>query len=42
MTFGKKGKLNVNLRYINGLIDDEQKFYEYFRMSQYSFNVLHG
>lgn len=43
MIFGKKGKLKVNSQYrYNGLIDDEQKFYEYFRMSKYSFNVLHG
>lgn len=23
-----------------GLVDDEQKFYKYFRMNQYSFHIL--
>lgn len=28
------------LNLYNGLMDDEQKFYEYFRMTQYSFHIL--
>ncbi|KAL4141524.1 hypothetical protein QTP88_004152 [Uroleucon formosanum] len=38
----KKRQTEGEFTIYNGLIDDEQKFYEYFRMSQYSFNVLHG
>ena len=30
------------LNLFNGLVDDEQKFYEYFRMTQYSFHFLLG
>ncbi|CAI6351654.1 unnamed protein product [Macrosiphum euphorbiae] len=37
----KKRKTEGEFTLYNGLIDDEQKFYEYFRMSQYTFNVLH-
>lgn len=38
----KKRQTEGEFTIYNGLIDDEQKFYEYFRMYQYSFNVLHG